>query len=100
MADPRRVVLSMTPDPRARFALVLDSLGRLVVVELHSLVALAVLMPLITASEDKDMATMVSNWYHKWENDTKAGTEDSRNLETLYNRVVKNINDLATNLPD
>ena len=62
--------------------------------------ALEVLMPLITASEDKDMATMVSNWYHKWENDTKAGTEDSRNLETLYNRVVKNINDLATNLPD
>ena len=62
--------------------------------------SLEILMTLITAPEDKDMAMMVSNWYHKWENDTKAGTEDSRNLETLYNRVVKNINDLATNLPD
>ncbi len=62
--------------------------------------ALEVLLKLITAPEDKDMAMMVSNWYHKWENDTKAGTEDSRNLDTLYNRVVKNIHDLASNLPD
>jgi hypothetical protein len=62
--------------------------------------ALEILMKLLTEPEDKDMAVMVSNWYHKWENDTKAGTEDSRNLDTLYNRVVKNINDLATNLPD
>ncbi|TNE50225.1 MAG: hypothetical protein EP344_17475 [Bacteroidetes bacterium] len=62
--------------------------------------ALEVLLKILTSPEDKEMATMVSNWYHKWESDTKAGTEDSRNLDTLYNRVVKNINDLATNLPD
>jgi hypothetical protein len=62
--------------------------------------ALEMLLSIITLPEDKDMAMMVSNWYHKWESDTKAGTEDSRNLDTLYNRVVKNINDLATNLPD
>ena len=62
--------------------------------------ALEILLSIIASPEDKDMAVMVSNWYHKWENDTKAGTEDSRNLDTLYNRVVKNINDLATNLPD
>lgn len=62
--------------------------------------ALEILLKILTSPEDKDMATMVSNWYHKWDSDTKAGTEDSRNLDTLYNRVVKNINDLATNLPD
>ena len=62
--------------------------------------ALEVLLKIATAPEDRDMAVMVSNWYHKWDSDTKAGTEDSRNLDMLYNRVVKNINDLATNLPD
>ena len=62
--------------------------------------ALEMLLKIVISPEDKDLALMTSNWYHNWENNKKAGTEDSRNLETLYNRVVKNIQDIANNLPD
>lgn len=62
--------------------------------------ALEILMKIVTAPEDKDMALMISNWYKTWENDKTAGVEDSRDLNVRYNRVVKNIQDLANNLPE
>jgi hypothetical protein len=62
--------------------------------------ALEVLLKLVTTKDDKDLAVMTSNWYNTWSVDRKAGTEDSRDLQLRYNRVVKNIQDLATNLPD
>lgn len=62
--------------------------------------SIEVLNELVTQQEDRDMVVMISNWHNTWEKDKGAGTVDSRDLDVRYNRVVKNIQDLANNLPD
>ncbi len=61
--------------------------------------ALETLMRITADPEDRDMATMLLNWYNNWKRETVKGSEDSRTLENRYNKVLNGILELLKTLP-
>ncbi len=61
--------------------------------------ALKALPDLLSDPEDRDMTTMLSNWYANWEREKKRDVEDSRTLENRYNKVLNGIIEQLNNLP-
>ena len=55
----------------------------------------------ITADpEDRDMVTMLYNWFNNWKREIIKGVEDSRTLDNRYNKVLNGILELLKTMPE
>lgn len=61
--------------------------------------ALDTLMKIATDPEDRDMVTMLCNWFNNWKREIIKGAEDSRTLDNRYNKVLNGILELLKTLP-
>ncbi|MFN0173054.1 MAG: SIR2 family protein [Saprospiraceae bacterium] len=62
--------------------------------------ALDTLPKLVADPEDRDMLTLLSNWYVNWKKETQKGVEDNRTLENRYNKVLNGVLEQLKNLPE